>query len=287
MRIKTKDIDTLIGTATTIRNRVAEMCIARGGHIASSFSCVEILLALYHGGILNVSPDAPDAPGRDRFIMSKGQGETALYAVLCNRGFFPDEWIENHYRAGDCRLGGHPDKNIPGVEISTGSLGHGLGFAAGMALAAKLDGKKHRHFVLMGDAECTEGSVWEAAIFAAAHNLSNLIAIVDRNHIGSIDFTENFSSLEPFAAKWEAFGFEVLSCDGHSFPELLKAFDYAGKRAGDKPLVVIADTVKGKGVSFIENQPIWHVKQLSDAEEIKQARAELSGCGCHRTGDRR
>lgn len=271
-----RDIDKLVGTAAEIRERIAEMCIARGGHIASSFSCVEILMALYHGGVLNVSPDDPDAPGRDRFIMSKGQGETALYAVLCDMGFFPGEWIENHYRAGDCRLGGHPDKNIPGVEISTGALGHGLGVAAGMALAAKFDGKKHHHFVLMGDAECTEGSVWEAALFGAAHHLSNLTAIVDRNFIGSIDFTENFTSLEPFARKWEAFNWEVVTCNGHDFPELFKALDYAKTRDTGNPLVVIAETVKGKGVSFIENQPIWHVKQLCNPGEIEQARAELS-----------
>ncbi len=266
----------LIRDAYRIRRRVADVTIARGGHLASSLSCIDILLALYHGGTLNVDAKDPERAERDRFIMSKGHGEVALYAVLSDFGFFPGEWLDSCYRAGDNRLGGHPDRSIPGVEFSTGSLGHGLGVAAGLALAAKMDGEAHRHYVLMGDAECTEGAVWESALFAARHRLSNLIAIVDRNCIGALDFTEDFTSLEPFAQKWEAFGWNVVSCDGHDFEELLQAFESCKNHGNGKPSVVIARTVKGKGISFIENQPSWHIKQLRDEKQIKQAKLELS-----------
>jgi transketolase len=270
-----KSIQYLEEQAKKIRKNVLEMCIAVGGHIASSFSCVDILVALYHGGILNVDIVCPDKIGRDRFIMSKGHGETALYAVLSDYGFFSYNWTVENYRKGSCKLGGHPDKSIPGVEISTGSLGHGLGFASGMAMAAKMDSRGHCYFVLMGDAECTEGAVWEAALFASANNLSNLVAIVDRNHIGSIDFTEEFTALEPFISKWEAFGWETISCNGHKIEELLKTLRHAQSRNSEKPLVIIAETVKGKGVSFVENKPIWHVKQLTNKKEIQEARKEL------------
>jgi len=254
------------------------MCLKTGGHIVSSFSCVDILVALYFGGILKVAPENPEWEERDRFILSKGHGETALYAVLASKGFFPEEWIDTSYRRNDCRLGGHPDVKTPGVEVTSGALGHGLGLAAGISLAAKMDGKSHLQFVLLGDAECTEGSVWEAALFASKQGLDNLIAIIDRNHIGSIDFTENYTSLEPFPDKWKAFGWAVRSCDGHNFKDLLDVFNYSKTHENKKPLVVIAETVKGKGVSFMENSPVWHACALTKEDEIRQAREELRRC---------
>ena len=271
--------DQLREKALDIRRRVLAMCIDHGGHLASSLSCVDILVALYHGGWLRVDPARPEAPERDRFILSKGHAETVFYAVLADRGFFPAAWLDSRYRCGDCGLGGHPDHRLPGVEITSGALGHGLGIAAGLSAAARLDGLEHRQVVLLGDAECTEGSVWEAALFAAAHHLGNLIAIVDRNHIGSLDFTRNYTGLEPFVAKWQAFGWEVTTLDGHDFTALETAFAAAWAPSSDKPQLLVAETVKGKGLSFVENQPIWHVKGLCDPEEIRQARKEL-GCDC-------
>jgi transketolase len=251
------------------------MCVSTGGHLVSAFSCVDILVTLYYDGILNVDPNNPEWEDRDRFILSKGHGETALYAILADLGFFPADWIETDYRQGECGLGGHPDRKTPGVEVTTGSLGHGLALAAGLSLAAKMDGRTHFQFVLMGDAECTEGSVWEAALFASKKALSNLVAIVDRNHIGSIDFTENYTSLEPFQDKWESFGWETNLCNGHSFEELHDIFLYARSRDRCQPFLIVAETIKGKGVSFMENDPTWHARSLSDADDIKRARKEL------------
>jgi len=261
--------------ANQIRNHVLEMCIHTGGHIVSSFSSVEILVSLYHGNVLNIDPRNPDSEERDRFILSKGHAETALYAVLADCGFFPAEWIEKYYRKDDCRLGGHPDRKIPGVEINSGALGHGLGIGAGIAWAAIKDGKTNLQFVLMGDAECMEGSVWEAAQFAATHELNNLVAIVDWNRIGSLDFTKNYSKLEPFAEKWNAFGWDTQTIDGHSFEELINTFQDARSRTSVKPLLIIAETIKGKGVSFMENDPTWHVRAITDEIQITQAREEL------------
>jgi transketolase len=261
--------------ANEIRNKVLDMCLHSGGHIASSFSCLDILVSLYHGKILQVNPRNAEWEDRDRFILSKGHGETVFYAVLADMGFFPEEWIQSSYRRGNCFLGGHPDKYIPGVEVTTGALGHGLGIACGMSLAAKMDNKKHFHFVLMGDGECTEGSVWEAAMFASKQSLHNLIAIVDRNGIGSIDFTENYACLEPFAEKWKAFGWEVRVCNGHNFSDLDNTFRSARTATSQKPQLIIAKTVKGKGISFIENNPVWHARSISGDDEIQQAKQDL------------
>ena len=265
----------LIHKANEIRNRVFEMCLSSGGHIASSFSCTEILVTLYHSGILKVDPNDPAWDQRDRFILSKGHGETVLYAVLADMGFLPQTWLDSHYRKGSCTLGGHPDKSIPGVEITTGALGHGLGIACGLSLAAKMDKKSHFTVVLMGDGECTEGSVWEAAMFASKHGLSNLIVIVDRNCIGSIDFTENYTNLEPFAEKWAAFGWDVRTCDGHDFSDLIRTLQFAREDSNKKPHLIIARTIKGKGISFIEDNPVWHTRAISGEDEIRQAREEL------------
>ncbi|MBN2644208.1 MAG: transketolase [Desulfuromonadaceae bacterium] len=272
-------IDQLKAVARRIRREIAEISIVTGGHIASSYSCLEILLALYQAGVMRVRPHQPDWPQRDRFILSKGHAETALYVVLADLGFFPCEWLSAYYRAGDHRLGGHPDRSIPGVEMTTGALGHGLGVAAGLALAARMDGQPQRHYVLMGDAECAEGSIWEAGMFAAQHQLGNLIGIVDRNRIGASDFTDNFIGLGSLVDKWRAFGWETEVCDGHDFAALIRRLRYAAQRETTTPFMLIAETVKGKGVSFMENDPMWHVKRLADADEIRQAREELADGG--------
>ena len=268
---------------TELRRTVFTMCVQSGGHLASSFSCMEILVSLYHGGWLKVSPADPDAPGRDRFILSKGHAETVLYAILADRGFFPESWLTAYYRCGDCILGGHPDHKIPGVEITSGALGHGLGIGAGLAAATQMDGGEQKTVVLMGDAECTEGSVWEAALFAAQRGLGNLVGIVDRNRIGSLDYTCNYAGLDNFPEKWRAFGWEVMTVDGHDMAALDTVFAYGWARRKSKPLMVVANTVKGKGVSFVENEPIWHVKGMCDPGEIRQAQKEL-GWECHETG---
>lgn len=260
--------------ANDLRKKVLEMCFANGGHISTCYSCVEILTTLYYGGILQFRSDDPKWKDRDRFILSKGHGETIIYAILADLGFFPQEWTTESYRKGECRLGGHVDHRIPGIEVTAGALGHGLGVACGMALAAKMDGRPQLHVVLLGDAECSEGSVWEAALFAAKHGLGQVVAIVDRNGIGSLDFTENYIALEPLADKWRSFGWDVAVIDGHDFDCLFDALPRSRPRPSDRPLAVIANTVKGKGVSLFENDPIWHVRPVS-ADIIEQARDEL------------
>jgi transketolase len=265
----------LVHKAKQIRNTILQMCISTGGHIVSSLSCVDILVTLYYGGNLNIDSSYPKWEDRDRFLLSKGHGEAALYAVLADQGFFPTSWLETRYRKNDCLLGGHPDKEIPGVEITSGSLGHGLGLAAGISLAAKIDNKSHLQFVLMGDAECTEGSVWETALFASKHRLNNLIAIIDRNRIGSLDFTKNFTSLEPLCEKWKSFGWETIVCNGHKCKQLHEVFQYARSREVSQPLIIITETIKGKGIPFMENDPTWHVRSLSSEEDIKRAKEAL------------
>ncbi len=259
-----------------LRRAIAEMCIAHGGHIASSLSCIDILCALYHGEILNCRPENAAANDRDRFILSKGHAETALYAVLADRGFFPKSLITSEYRSGDCTLGGHPSHKIPGVEWSTGSLGHGIGAACGQALAAKTDNSPRHHFVLVGDSECTEGSIWESALFAAARNLDNLTVIIDRNHLGVLENTEDFTSLNPLADKWKAFNWKVQTCNGHNLEELYTALTTARANTDAKPSLIIAETVKGKGLPFMENKAIWHVLALNRPEDIDLTRKILA-----------
>jgi len=273
-----REINELKRLANKLRNRALDMCLSAGGHIASSLSCVEILVALYFGGIMNVDPDNPEWEDRDRFILSKGHGETIFYALLAEVGFFPEEKIQASYRCGDCFLGGHPDKKIPGVEVTTGSLGHGLGIACGLSMAAKMDNKDHFQFVLMGDGECTEGSVWEAAMFASKQALHNLIVIVDRNGIGSIDFTENYASLDPLSDKWISFGWDVHICNGHDFLKLISVLQSARSSMNPKPQLIIAETVKGKGICFIENDPVWHTRSISGDDEVRRAKQELIWC---------
>ena len=269
------DIAALEKKAKWVRREVLEMCLAAGaGHVAPAFSCADIIVALYHGGIMRVDPKNRFWPDRDRFILSKGQGCASLYAVLADFGFFPVEDLRSYCQLGT-HLGGHSESNVPGIEAFTGSLGQGFSIGVGMALAAKMDGKKYFTFVLLGDGELQEGSVWEAAMFAGHHHLNNLVAIIDRNQLQAIDYTENAMMLEPLADKWRAFGWEVKVVNGHDYAELLDVFSKAKTRHSDKPLAVIANTIKGKGVSFMENRPIWHFR-IPTGEEIAQARKELA-----------
>ncbi len=198
-------IEQLTKKAATVRAQVFDMIVgANKGHIGGAFSCTDILVALYFGGILSVRPEEPLWPARDRFILSKGHSCEALYAVLANRGFFPSEELMDYQKKG-CVLGGHPDRRVAGVEADTGSLGHGLGLGVGIALAAKMDQKDYLTVVLLGDGECCEGSVWEAAMFASKHRLRNLVAIVDNNGLCVTDALVDCTAVEPLAQKWRAF----------------------------------------------------------------------------------
>ena len=260
--------------ARELRRATLDMCVkAEAGHITTAFSCTEILVTLYYSGILRFKPEYPSWSGRDRFILSKGHACTVLYLILADLGFFPEEWLDTFCQK-DGRLGIHLEKNIPGVEITTGSLGHGLGVAVGMALAAKMDKEHHFIFALLSDGECFEGSTWESAMLAGHHRLNNLIAIVDRNWQCATDFTENCVKLNPLADKWKAFSWDVIDIDGHSFDEIFSALDGFRCKKRNKPLVIIADTVKGKGISFMEYEPLWHGR-VPKGEEIKQTRRQL------------
>jgi transketolase len=264
----------LEAVAKRLRRHIVTMIgAAASGHPGGSLSCVEILTALFFR-MMNVDPRDPCQPDRDRFILSKGHAAPALYATLAEKGFFPTEELLTLRQLGS-RLQGHPDRNCtPGVEMNAGSEGLGLSFGIGQALAARLDGRPYRVYVLLGDGECQEGQVWEAALFAHHHKVANLCAIVDRNRIQLSGFTEDIIALDPLKEKWQAFGWQALEADGHSLVELLHALETARKTPG-RPTVVIAKTVKGKGVSFMENNPEFHGKAPTPAE-LEQALKELA-----------
>jgi transketolase len=244
------------------------------GHIGASLSLVEILRVLYDD-VLRVRAHEPRWPERDRFILSKGHGCLALYAVLADHGFFPADELRRQCRA-DALLGGHPEPHIPGVETSTGALGHGLAIGVGMALAARMQRRSSRVFVVMGDGELDEGSVWEAALAAAKHRLDTLTAIIDYNKLQSYGTVSDVLGLEPLADKWRAFGFGVREVDGHDVEALRAAFA-ATPLEGGRPSVVIAHTVKGRGIAHAEHDPRWHHKAKLDATQIAGLRAALAG----------
>jgi transketolase len=215
------------------------------------------LVALYYGKILQYVPNSPKWMDRDRFILSKAHGSNSLYVILADLGFYPKSELSQFLVDGSL-LSGHTDHRIPGIEIAGGSLGHGLGVAAGIALGAKLSCKKYMTFVLIGDGESQEGSIWEAGMFASQQGLDNLIAITDRNQLGSEDFTENTLHLEPLADRWRAFGWDVKTIPGHSFESIFSALHNVRSRNSGRPLMVIAQTIKGKGISSLENTPQSH-----------------------------
>ena len=243
------------------------------GHVGSAFSLVEILRVLYDD-VLRVAPGNPRWPGRDRCILSKGHGCLALYAILADKGFFPDSELWKFCQP-DGMLGGHPEHGkVPGVEASTGSLGHGLPIGIGFALNARYENARHRVFVVISDGESNEGSVWEAALSASQHRLDNLVVLLDYNKQQSYGTTYEVVDLEPLAEKWRAFGFAVKEVDGHSLPELRAALSRAPFEA-DKPSMLICHTIKGKGVSFVENNLKWHHKTKVSEDEVRALLAEL------------
>lgn len=259
--------------AGNIRKKVLELCYASSsGHIGSSFSIVEILTTLYFS-TMNLLDGGGEEERRDRLVLSKGHGCPALYATLCAVGLMPEKVLAGFARNGGT-LEQHPTRNPEyGIDVSSGSLGHGLSIGAGMALAAKCEDKDHRVFVIMSDGETNEGSNWEAALFAAQHGLDHLVAIVDYNKMQALGKTGDIIGLEPFARKWEAMGWEAREVDGHDFSQLIPALEEIPYRPG-KPSVVIAHTVKGKGVCFMENQLLWHYR-CPDEREYHMAIEEL------------
>lgn len=268
------DITQLEEKAKWLRREILEMCTTAGtGHLASAFSCVEIMVALYYGGILHFDPANPDWDERDRFIISKGHCGIAVYPILAELGFFPTSEIKRFAQKGGI-LGVHTSRDIPGIEVTAGSLGHGLGIATGLALSAKMDRKLFLTVALLGDGELYEGSVWEAAMFAGHHQLNNLVVLIDRNMLCTFDFTENFLHLTPLEEKWQSFGWNVATIDGHSFTQILTALRDSRSRRTSAPLAIIANTVKGKGLSFMENVPLWH-SVIPTGKWLEVARSEL------------
>lgn len=259
--------------ATQIRLDLINMIYeSKSGHIGGSLSSADILTVLYYN-VMNVDPNNPNWEERDRFILSKGHSVEAYYSVLADKGYFPKEELKTYCKFGT-RLIGHPNNKIPGVEMNTGALGHGLSIAVGMALGAKMDNKSFRVFALMGDGELAEGSNWEAAMAASHYKLNNLIGIVDRNKLQISGNTEEVMSLEPLEDKWKSFGWDVLTTDGNDIEKLLDTFNTAITSANDKPKLILAYTTKGKGVKFIENKANWH-HRVPTEEEYKAAISEL------------
>jgi transketolase len=250
--------------ALQLRRHAVRMAQAGGSsHVGSALSMADIIAMLY-GRILRVDPADPAWPGRDRFILSKGHAGACVYAALAERGFFPTAELARHYQNGSIFSGHVSHKGVPGVEISTGSLGHGLGIGAGMAMQLRRRGGPQRVYVVLSDGECDEGSNWEAILFAAHQRLSNLVAVIDYNKLQSLAPVADTIGLEPFADKWRSFNWAVHQVDGHDHEALQAAFEVAG--ADGRPTCIIADTIKGRGVSFMENQVLWHYRAPQGAE---------------------
>lgn len=243
--------------AKQARKLIVETLICAGcGHPGGAFSSIDLMTALYFE-VMKVDPEKPKRDDRDRFILSKGHSSIGLYTILHLRGFM-DKATLLSFRQDNSNLCGHPDMHkVAGVEMSTGSLGHGLSIGAGLAMAGKMDKKDYRVFVLMGDGETQEGSIWEAALFSAHHKLDNLVGIVDRNMLQIDGCTEDILALEPYRAKWEAFGWHVEEIDGHNFEQIIKALERCPV-SSSRPTLILANTIKGKGISFMENNPAWH-----------------------------
>lgn len=272
--MKAKSAKYYAAFAKNIRMNVLEMVIrGKSGHIGSSFSIADILAVLY-GSVLAINPKKPTDPNRDRFILSKGHAAASIYAALALKGFFPEKLLLGYYQNGG-KLPGHvTHKWAAGVEASSGALGHGLPLGCGMAYAGKADKKNYRVFVALSDGECDEGTIWEAALFAAHHKLDNLVVIVDYNKIQSLTWVKDTIGLEPFRDKWEAFGWTVREVDGHNHLEMEKVLSRIPAKKG-KPTCIIAHTTKGAGVSFMEDNNLWHYR-TPDEKEAENARKELT-----------
>lgn len=271
------DLNACKTLATRIRAHTLRMTHrAQSAHVGTSLSMADLLAVLY-SGVLRVDPSRPDWTERDRFILSKGHGCAGLYAVLAEAGFFPRDWLDDFYQNGS-RLAGHvTHTGVPGVDASTGALGHGLAIACGMALTAKRDGRSYRVFAMLSDGECDEGSTWEAVLFAPHHRLDNLVAIVDYNKIQSLGTVKEVLGLDPLDAKFASFGWAVREIDGHDLEQIERSLTSLPLTVG-RPSCVIAHTVKGKGVSFMENKLLWHYRSPDDAE-LRLALAELAAAG--------
>lgn len=267
------EIEQLKNISKQVRKNAVTMAFdAASSHVATALSMIDILTVLYFK-ILNVNPNYPKNEDRDIFILSKGHGASGLYAILAVRGFI-DEKLLKKYDEDGSPLGGHPKKNsVPGIEASTGSLGHGLPIACGIALSNIHQGNNRKTVVLMGDGECNEGSVWESAMFAASRNLKNLIVIIDHNKLQGMGRVKEITALTPLNEKWQAFGWDTIEIDGHDYNEIVNALTDAYESA-DKPTAIIAHTTKGKGVSFMEDKLEWHYKSPNE-EQWKMAIKEL------------
>ncbi|MEW6101105.1 MAG: transketolase [Candidatus Omnitrophota bacterium] len=271
--MKQKEIIELELKANSLREKILEMIVkANSGHLAPAFSIIELLTVLYYK-ILNINPAHPVWPERDRFILSKGHGCAALYAILAEKGFFPLDALFTFCQPGSI-LGSHPEmQKIPGVEASTGSLGHGLSIAVGISLAGRFDRRDYRTFCLVGDGECNEGSIWEAAMSASHHKLDNLTAIIDYNKLQASGTVKEVLSTHPMEEKWRAFGWKTVEVDGHNIKEVFNIFKKTPFKKG-KPSAIIAHTVKGKGISFVENEVSWHTL-IPNNQEYELAKNEL------------
>ena len=269
------NIKELIKKSRQISCDILEMCInAKTGHLTSSLSCTDILVALYYG-VIRHNPKNPKCDERDRFILSKGQASPALYTILADCGYYNKKELDK-FAQKDGIFGVHLQKNVPGVEITTGSLGHGLNVGSGMALALKKDRKLNLVFVLLGDGECHEGSVWESAMFASSQHLNNLVAIIDRNFLCATDFTENCVALEDLKDKWTSFGWDVERVNGHDMQALIDVLSSVRSRTTNKPKMIIADTVKGFGIPYICDRPLWH-SRAPKGDDIDKCRTALAG----------
>ena len=270
---QTQNLQELTAVCKQIRRHIIQMTgAAKSGHPGGSLSAVEILVTLYYD-VMRHDPANPEWPGRDRFILSKGHAAPVLYAVMAECGYAPLDQLTTLRKLGS-PFQGHPDKRfLPALEASTGSLGQGLSLALGMGSAARLDGASWRTYVVLGDGECQEGQIWEAAMFGAYHHIDNVCAIVDYNRIQLDGFVKDVMELEPFRAKWLGFGWHVIEVNGHDIAALQHAFAEAASTQG-KPTVIIAHTVKGKGVSFMENNPKYH-GTAPTPQEVEIAMKEL------------
>lgn len=257
-----------------LRRDVVDMILSgKGGHIGGDMSMMDILVTLYFK-VMNISPENQDHPERDRFILSKGHSVETLYAVLAKKGFFPiDEVISQFSKFGSPYIG-HPNNKLPGIEMNSGSLGHGLPVAVGMALAAKMDGRSYRVYTIMGDGELAEGSVWEGAMSAGHYKLDNLCAVVDRNRLQISGSTEDVMHHDDLSARFAAFGWHTISVDGHDYDALAAAFEEAKSTKG-QPTVLIANTIKGFGCDIMENKAGWH-HHMPNQEEYEQIIAEFA-----------
>lgn len=270
--MRADDIVSSVELAAQLRARVIEMSyVAKTAHLASALSCLDIMTVLYHS-VLNVDPKWPKWEDRDRFILSKGHAATALYVALAYKGFLTNADLETYGKAGSL-LEEHPSPKLPGVETATGSLGHGLPCGCGMALAARIKGRMFRTFVLLGDGECNEGSVWEAAMFAAGNRLGSLCAFVDFNKWQATGRSKEILALEPLADKFRSFGWEVHEIDGHDHAQIRDSIVAVGA-SQPKPTMIVAHTVKGKGISFMEDDNNWHYR-IPTTDEVQSARKLL------------